>query len=50
MILEYCWIMIIDLKEKRVKGGGGVNFICEFYSWINVMFWQFKEKNKICCD
>jgi hypothetical protein len=23
-----------------------VNFICEFYSYINVMFRQFKEENK----
>ena len=23
-----------------------MNFICEFYSQINVMFRQFKEKNK----
>jgi hypothetical protein len=35
-------LLIIDLNKKK----GGVNFICEFYSWINVMFRQFKEKNK----
>ena len=45
-------LLIIDLnKKKKEKGGGGgggveVNFICEFYSKINVMFRQFKEKNK----
>jgi hypothetical protein len=32
---------IIDLNNKKGKKGGG-----EFYSWINVMFRQFKEKNK----
>jgi hypothetical protein len=26
-------LLIIDLnKKKEKKGGGGVNFICEFYS------------------
>jgi hypothetical protein len=45
-------LLIIDLKKKKGKKGGGVvvNFICEIYSLINVMFRQFKEKNKICCD
>ena len=35
--------MIIDLNKKK---RGGMNFISEFYSEINVMFRQFKEKNK----
>jgi hypothetical protein len=40
-------LLIIDLnKKKGKKGGRGVNFICEFYSKINVMFRKFKEKNK----
>jgi hypothetical protein len=30
-------------QEKREKGG---ILLCEFYSLINVMFRQFKEKNK----
>jgi hypothetical protein len=41
---------IINFKKKihghRGPGFGVVNFICEFYSLINVMFRQFKEKNK----
>ena len=38
---------IVDhwFKQEKKKGGG-VNFISEFYSQINVMFRQFKEKNK----
>ena len=46
LILEI--LLIIDLNKKKGKKGegGGVNFICEFYSLINVMFRQFKEKNK----
>ena len=42
-------LLIIDLNKKKGGkwgGGGGVNFICEFYSYINVMFRQFKEENK----
>jgi hypothetical protein len=41
-------LLNIDLnKKKGNKGGwGGGNFFCEFYSKINVMFRQFKEKNK----
>ena len=39
-------LLFIDLNKKKVEKGGGVNFICEFYSEINVMFRQFKEKNK----
>ena len=39
-------LLIIDLNMKKGKKGEGVNFICEFYSEINVMFRQFKEKNK----
>ena len=42
-------VLIIDLNKKK-GGKGGLNFICELYSWINVMFRQFKEKLKICCD
>jgi hypothetical protein len=38
-------LLIIDLNKKKWKRRG-VNFICEFYSEINVMFRQFKEKNK----
>jgi hypothetical protein len=37
-------LLIIDLNKKKGKKGG--NFICEFYSYIYVMFRQFKEKNK----
>ena len=37
-------LLIIDLNKKKKRGG--VNFISEFYSSINVMFRQFKEKNK----
>ena len=33
-------LLIIDLNKERGGGGG------EFYSYINVMFRQFKEKNK----
>jgi len=47
-IYSFVWFWnIVDhwfKQEKREKGGGG-NFICEFYSWINVMFRQFIEKN-----
>jgi hypothetical protein len=25
-------LLIIDLNKKKEKKGGGVNFICEFYS------------------
>ena len=39
-------LLIIDLNKKKGKKEGGVNFVCEFYSQINVMFRQFKEKNK----
>jgi hypothetical protein len=42
-------LLIIDLNKEK-GGKGGLNFICELYSWINVMFRQFKEKLKICCD
>jgi hypothetical protein len=38
-------LLIIDLNKTKGKRGGG-DFICEFYSYINVMFRQFKEKNK----
>ena len=44
-------LLIIDLnKKKREKKRGGGNFIFEFYSLINVMFRQFKEKNKNMLD
>ena len=33
-------------KQEKKRKKGGVNFICEIYSYINVMFRQFKEKNK----
>ena len=41
-------LLIIDLNKKKGKKGGGVvgNCICEIYSLINVMFREFKEKNK----
>ena len=39
-------LLIIDLNKKKMEKGGGGDFICEFYSEINVMFRQFKEKNK----
>ena len=39
-------LLIIELNKKKGEKGVGVNFICEFYSQINVMFRQFKEKNK----
>ena len=38
-------LLIIDLNKKKGEKGGG-DFICEFYSSINVMFRQFKGKNK----
>ena len=42
-------LLIIDLNKK--KGKRGVNFICEFYSSINVIcFDSLKRKIKICCD
>jgi hypothetical protein len=44
-------LLIIDLnKKKREKKKRGGNFIYEFYSLINVMFRQFKEKNKNMLD
>ena len=36
-------LLIIDLNKKKWKKGEGVNFICEFYGSINVMFRQFKD-------
>jgi hypothetical protein len=53
-------LLSIDLNKKKGKKeeGGGVNFFCEFYSSINVMFRQFKVRgyqmgpiriSKICC-
>jgi hypothetical protein len=45
-VKEICYIYSFDHWFKQEKRGKGVNFICEFYSWINVMFRQYKEKNK----
>jgi hypothetical protein len=42
-------LLIIDLNQKKREKRGG-DFIYEFYSLINVMFRQFKEKNKNMLD
>ena len=45
-------LLIIDLnKKKGKKRGGGVNFICEFYSLNKCYVSTFLGgKIKICCD
>ena len=42
-------LLIIDLNKIKGKKRGGILFV-NFTVKINVMFRQFKEKNKICCD